>query len=150
MNHNKPFLFLCSSSLNMTELSTLKDLGTVLNLSDAPTDVDKKYLSKDFIVCNLKNVDAVDLLRNIDKDKVVSIAVLRKYESHKCDWVERMNPNFKIKDIDQVLKCKNKEEIMNLIKFMQSYKKPEGDLFYWSKKLLFLTTFLKNLFRNRN
>lgn len=139
--NNKPLLFLCSSSaVKLDDLYYLKDIGKVLNFADAPIDLVQKYMDRDFIICDLKDPKQVDLLKYVNPDNVISIGVLRKYESVAEEWIQRIQPQFKVKDFKFVKNCKTKDEVLNTCKFKNSFKQPDSDCMFYFKKLSFLVS----------
>lgn len=135
---NKPLLFLFSSAVQLANVYYLKDVGAVLNLLEAPVDAVMQYEKKDFIICDMKNQDQVDKLKFIDLDKCITVAVLRAHESVDEPWIKRLNPLYKVKSFDWVDDCRSKNEILNTIKVKSVFKKPDGDISFWMKKLSFL------------
>lgn len=134
---NKPFLFLTSSEFGKIEnLYFLKDLGRVLNLHDEKKDDTeyKNYNQYQFIICNMKNDEEVAKLRFINIDTVYKVAVLRGCESSNDPWVQRLKADFVIKNFDFVQKCQNIQELFNFIKSLSSFKKPDNDALFYSKK----------------
>jgi hypothetical protein len=136
MQVNKPFLFLTSSEFGKIEnLYFLKDLGKVLNLSEEKKDDDyKNYVQYQFIVCNMKNADEVAKLRFINIDNCYKVAVLRSCESSADPWVQKLKADFVIKSFDFIKQCQNINELYNYVKSLASFKKPDNDLMFYSKK----------------
>ena len=140
-----PILFLCSShmALEIENLYYLKDLGQVLNLGDERLKDDeiREYINKNFIICNMKDEEQVKKLRFINRDHVVSVCVLRKYESVDEAWVTRSKCNHIIKDLSFIKECRKYEELFNFISHLSNFKAPDGDVKYYGKKFLNLLTF---------
>lgn len=142
---SKPLLFLCSSSsITIEDLYYLKDIGKVLNFADATVEQVQQFPSANFIICNLKDENQIDKLKFIEPDRVTSVAVLRKYESVDEKWVQRIRPEYKVKDFSFVRTCKNIYEIINYIKFKSAFKQPDSDSWFWIKKFLILCKCLSN------
>lgn len=137
---NKPLLFLCSSphALEIESLYYLKDLGKVLNLSDERlTDLDiQRFIDNHFIICNMNDSNEVQKLRFIPREGVVTICVLRKYESSSEPWVLKANADFILKDLSFVKDCKRHEELVNFIKHLARMKSPDSNFKFYLKKVL--------------
>jgi hypothetical protein len=134
---NKPILFLTSSNfLQLENLYFLKDLGRVLNFSDKKhKDGDiQNYAQYQFIICNMKEEDEVSKLRFIEMIHVTRVAIVRKGESVDETWVKRLNPDYTIKDFDFVKQVSNSLELLNYIKHLSMFKKPDGNVIFYGKK----------------
>lgn len=133
----KPILFLTSSDfLQIENLYYLRDIGTVLNFADTKvkeSDV-VQYMNKQFIICNVKEEREVALLRFVNMDTVYRVAVIRKSESCKEPWIEKLQPDFTIKNFDFVQQVSNAVELWNYIKHLSMFKKPDSDGVFWGKK----------------
>lgn len=135
---SKPLLFLFSSTPKLENIYYLKDVGATLNLLEAPIDLVSQYLSKDFIICNMRDVSQTDKLRYIDLDQCTKVAVLRQHESITEPWLERLQPDYKVKSFSFVDQCKTKDEILNVVKVKNVFKMPDHDVTFWAKKFAFL------------
>lgn len=135
---SKPILFLFSSTPPLENIYFLKDVGSVINLNEAPEDLVMQYEKKDFLICNMQDPKQVDKMKYINLDNTTSVAVLRSYESIDEPWLQRLKPVYKVKSFDFVDKCKTKDEIINYIKIKSVYKKPDRDIVFYIKKLAFL------------
>jgi hypothetical protein len=146
MNGN-PILFLCSShmALEIESLYYLKDLGKVLNLEDSRLKDDEiqRYQEKQYIICNVKDPEQVAKLRFIPRERVVTVCVLRKYESSAEPWVLKVKPDHIIKDLGFMKECRTANELYTFIQHLSKFKAPDGDsAFYLKKAWSFLSSCL--------
>jgi hypothetical protein len=135
MQAEKPILFLFSSKIPLENVYFLKDVGSVINLQEAPVDLVMQYESKDFLICNMRSDDQIQKLKFVDLDKCLKVALLRNHESVNEPWVERLHADYRIKDFSFVDNCKTKQEILNTIKAKSVLKKPDSNIMFYLKKL---------------
>lgn len=143
--NNKPILFMSSSFLNVESISSLKDLGYVLNLDDEKIkDIDvQSYAAKNFILCDMKNKLSVSKLRFIKNDTVLRVCILRSHESCTADWVVKLKPDYVIKTFDFVKECSTKDDILRFVQLFASIKDVDDDVKFYAKSL---KSFLKGCF----
>lgn len=150
-NNNKMLLFVCSSPNfgRVENISNLQYSGRVLNLSRDVSDADISSFNGDFIVVNASNLDEMEKIRLINLDTCFKVAVLRKHESVKSEWVNQIKYDFIVKDnqLDILSKAKTRVEVINHVKFMDMSKKtPDSNMKFHLKKLRNLIPFLSFLF----
>ncbi len=135
----KPILFL-STSCKLSEpdnISNLQFIGRVLNASKELNDTDVSTYNGEFIVVNATKQKELQYLRLINLDNVIRVCVLRKYESVKQEWIQNHKFDYIIKEqqLPHLKNCKNKQEIINFLKFLDATKKqiPSDIKFLWAK-----------------
>lgn len=154
MSQNKMLLFVCSSPNfgRVENISNLQYSGRVLNLSRDVSEADITSFNGDFIVVNASNLNEMEKIRLINLDLCYKVAVLRKYESVKCEWVNQIKYDFIVKDnqLDILSKAKSRVEVINHVKFLDmSKKKPDSNTKFRLKMLRNLIPLLSFLFASK-
>ena len=141
----KPILFLSTSGeLSKPEnINNFQYIGRVLNASkDGLIDSEVATYNGDFIVVNATKQKELQYLRLINLDMVVRVCVLRKYESAKQEWIQNHRFDYIIKEqqLPNLKNCKNKQEVLNFLKFLDATKKqiPSDLKFLWEKIKAFI------------
>lgn len=149
------YLFICSSGefSKSENVSHLQYAGRVLNLArEGLKKEDVINFTGDFIVVNACNENEMKFLRLINLDNCLKVCVLRKSESSQSEWVKQQNFNYdyiiKQNQIGSLQDAKNKEEILNYLRYLDmSKKKPESDLKFLFSKIKSILPFIGMIFR---
>ena len=147
---NKPILFLSSSRLvgELANLYKLLKIGKILDLTDNKLEENEvaRYIDYDFIICDLKNDEAVKKLRLINPQQVIKVCIVRKYESANSAFVEKLKPDYTIKEFNFIQDCRTKAEVFNFIQHLNNFKKPDLDVSFYGKKIWnFLFSCIKSI-----
>lgn len=135
---NKPILLLSSSNLSqdIDSLYHLRGYASVLNLQDDVSDDQiKTYHQKNVIIANMNDEKQISKLRFIPQDAVYRVCVLRKWESTTEPWVQKAKADFAIKDTGFLKQCSNIAEVLTFIMHLNTFKKPDGNLMFYLRKL---------------
>lgn len=141
---SRPILFLCSKNLTVSEISSLKNTGRVLNLNEQNEKEElTAYLTKDYIIVNVLSPDQVEKLKYFNMDSVMKVLYLRRYEGTTEGWTKTLVGDYVIKHFGILTKAKTKEELLNLLKLASQFKKkPDTHIMFYIKKFFKILNFL--------
>ena len=139
---NKPILLLSSSNLSedLPNLYHLRGYASVLNLQDegVTDDMIKQYNAKNIIICNMSDPKQVGKLRFIAHGSVHRVCVLRPTESSVAPWVVKSQADYCIKETGFMKDCASIVEFLTYVVHLNNFKKPDGTLMFYLRKLSFL------------
>ena len=128
MATNRQILFISSSNelSNVSNLVNLTYVGRCLNLSSTTTEVDVSTFTGDFIICNALDNAQMIKLKYLNLDNYIKVAVLRKRESSKSEWINsnlRYDFIVKVVQLIELVGCKTRADVYNTIKMLDFNKK---------------------------
>ena len=128
MATNRQIVFISSSNelSNVSNLINLTYVGRCLNLSSTTTELDVSTFTGDFIICNALDNAQMIKLKYLNLDNYIKVAVLRKSESSKSEWVNsnlRFDFIVKIVQLVELAGVKTRADVYNTLKMLDFNKK---------------------------
>ena len=128
MGTNRQIIFISSSNefSNVSNLINLNYVGRCLNLLSTTTEVDVSTFTGDFIICNALDNAQMIKLKYLNLDNYIKVAVLRKRESSKTEWINsnlRYDFIVKVVQLIELVGCKTRVDVYNTIKMLDFNKK---------------------------
>ena len=128
MATNRQILFISSSNelSNVSNLINLTYVGRCLNLSSTTTEADVSTFTGDFIIVNSLSSSEMLKLKYLNLDAYIKVAVLRKSESSKSEWVNsnlRFDFIVKVVQLVELAGCKTRVDVYNTLKMLDFNKK---------------------------